>query len=59
MLPVLPEDDALDAASNNPGQQRFEKLTAGLYLGDIARRIILRSNPLWAPSAWFLLTLPA
>ena len=42
MLPVLAEDDALDAATNNPGQQRFEKLTAGLYLGDIARRIILR-----------------
>ncbi len=40
---MLPEDDALDAATNNPGQQRFEKLTAGLYLGDIARRIILRS----------------
>jgi hexokinase len=41
-LPVLEEDRQLDEESNNPGQQRFEKLTAGLYMGDIARRIILR-----------------
>ncbi|KAK9908508.1 hypothetical protein WJX75_008860 [Coccomyxa subellipsoidea] len=42
-LPVLEEDRQLDEESNNPGQQRFEKLTAGLYMGDIARRIILRA----------------
>ena len=42
---MLPEDAQLDAASNNPGQQQFEKLTAGLYMGDIARRIILRQPP--------------
>ena len=28
--------------STNAGEQQFEKLTAGLYMGDIARRIILR-----------------
>ncbi|BDA45066.1 Hexokinase-1 [Coccomyxa sp. Obi] len=42
-LPTLEEDRQLDEESNNPGQQRFEKLTAGLYMGDIARRIILRA----------------
>ncbi|KAK9825122.1 hypothetical protein WJX81_000028 [Elliptochloris bilobata] len=40
-LPVLEEDRALDAESNNPGQQQFEKMTAGLYTGDIARRLLL------------------
>ena len=42
-LPVLDEDRQLDADSSNTGEQCFEKLTAGLYMGDIARRIILRS----------------
>ncbi len=41
-LPVLDEDRQLDAESTNAGEQQFEKLTAGLYMGDIARRIILR-----------------
>jgi hypothetical protein len=41
-LPVLEEDRQLDADSVNPGQQLFEKLTAGLYMGDIARRIMHR-----------------
>ena len=41
-LPVLDEDRQLDADSTNAGEQQFEKLTAGLYMGDIARRIILR-----------------
>ncbi len=41
-LPVLDEDRQLDAESTNAGEQHFEKLTAGLYMGDIARRIILR-----------------
>ena len=44
-LPQLAEDRELDAESPDPGSQRFEKLTSGLYLGDIARRIILRSVP--------------
>ena len=46
-LPVLDEDRQLDADSNNTGQQQFEKLTAGLYMGDIARRLILRYCPLF------------
>ena len=41
-LPILDEDRQLDAESTNAGEQQFEKLTAGLYMGDIARRIILR-----------------
>ena len=41
-LPVLDEDGQLDEDSSNTGEQCFEKLTAGLYMGDIARRIILR-----------------
>lgn len=45
-LPVLDEDRQLDEDSSNTGEQCFEKLTAGLYMGDIARRIILR----WAPT---------
>jgi hexokinase len=54
-LPMLPEDAALDAESNNPGQQLFEKLTAGLYMGDIARRIILRcAAPDQAPACRFV-----
>ena len=44
-LPVLDEDRQLDEDSSNTGEQRFEKLTAGLYMGDIARRIILRWDP--------------
>lgn len=43
-LPVLDEDRQLDADSNNTGEQQFEKLTAGLYMGDIARRLILRAT---------------
>ena len=41
-LPRLPEDEQLDAESRKPGQQRFEKLTAGLYMGEITRRILLK-----------------
>ncbi|KAK9857965.1 hypothetical protein WJX84_010542, partial [Apatococcus fuscideae] len=41
-LPILNEDQELDAESDHPGQHSFEKLTAGLYLGDVARRILLR-----------------
>ena len=46
-LPVLDEDRQLDADSNNTGEQQFEKLTAGLYMGDIARRLILRYCPVF------------
>ena len=41
-LPRLAEDGELDAATCSPGEQAFEKLAAGLYLGEIARRLLLR-----------------
>ncbi len=34
-------DRMLDAESNNPGLKRFEKLTAGVYLGELCRRMLL------------------
>ena len=43
VLPLLEEDRQLDLESHMPGDQIFEKLTAGLYMGDIARRILHRS----------------
>lgn len=42
VLPLLEEDRQLDGESYKPGDQKFEKLTAGLYMGDIARRILHR-----------------
>ncbi|KAJ7547625.1 hypothetical protein O6H91_08G095700 [Diphasiastrum complanatum] len=41
-LPRTPVDDTLDADSLNPGDQGFEKLISGMYLGDIVRRILLK-----------------
>ncbi|KAL0056117.1 hypothetical protein WJX82_007885 [Trebouxia sp. C0006] len=41
-LPMIDEDKGIDADSVNPENQHFEKMTAGLYMGEIARRIILR-----------------
>ncbi|PKA54585.1 Hexokinase-1 [Apostasia shenzhenica] len=41
-LPVTEYDQSLDAESLNPGEQIFEKLISGMYLGDILRRILLR-----------------
>lgn len=41
-LPWIEEDRLLDAQSRYPGSHHFEKMTAGLYMGDLARRIILR-----------------
>jgi len=37
-------DNILDANSNNPGSKRFEKLTAGVYLGEIVRLMLLRAG---------------
>ena len=34
-------DLALDAASNNPGQKQMEKMTAGVYLGQLARLMLI------------------
>lgn len=33
-------DDALDAASNNPGRQRFEKAVSGFYLPHLFRTVL-------------------
>ncbi|MBM4314401.1 MAG: hypothetical protein FJ122_10855 [Deltaproteobacteria bacterium] len=33
-------DEALDLASPNPGRQHLEKLVSGMYLGEIARKVI-------------------
>lgn len=34
-------DRELDAESHNPGQKRFEKMTAGVYLGELCHRMLL------------------
>ncbi|XP_060094812.1 hexokinase-3 [Heteronotia binoei] len=34
-------DKKIDAASINPGQQRYEKLISGMYLGEIVRHVLL------------------
>ncbi|KAG6473032.1 hexokinase-2-like [Zingiber officinale] len=41
-LPTTDYDHALDAESLNPGQQIYEKLISGMYLGEIVRRVLLR-----------------
>lgn len=33
---------ALDAASSNPGEMTFEKLVSGMYMGEVACRIMLK-----------------
>ncbi|XP_022152278.1 hexokinase-2, chloroplastic [Momordica charantia] len=40
-LPLTVFDREMDAASINPGEQIFEKTIAGMYLGEIARRVLL------------------
>lgn len=40
-LPRCHEDIWVDCASANPGHGQFEKLIAGLYMGEVARRILL------------------
>ncbi|KAH7330829.1 hypothetical protein KP509_20G004100 [Ceratopteris richardii] len=42
LLPRTQYDDDLDTASVNPGEQIFEKLLSGMYLGDVVRRVLLR-----------------
>lgn len=44
-LPWIEEDRTLDAASRYPGEHAFEKMTAGLYMGELARLILLRRAP--------------
>eukprot|EP01018_Ginkgo_biloba_P016635 Gb_04841 [translate_table: standard] len=41
-VPMTEYDKALDAESLNPGEQFFEKLISGMYLGEIVRRVLLR-----------------
>ncbi|KAL8118682.1 hypothetical protein AgCh_016266 [Apium graveolens] len=41
-LPLTEYDQALDAESLNPGEQIFEKITSGMYLGEIVRRVLCR-----------------
>ncbi|KAG8627791.1 hypothetical protein KVT40_003664 [Elsinoe batatas] len=41
VLPCTPYDKQIDADSPRPGEQRFEKLSAGLYLGEIFRLTLL------------------
>ncbi|CAM0880148.1 unnamed protein product [Alopecurus aequalis] len=41
-LPVTEYDQALDKESLNPGEQIYEKLTSGMYLGEIVRRVFLK-----------------
>ncbi|KAI5303187.1 hypothetical protein KEM56_007818 [Ascosphaera pollenicola] len=41
VLPLTKYDHIIDAESPRPGQQAFEKMTAGLYLGEIFRLVLL------------------
>ena len=41
-LPRCEEDLWVDCSSANPGHGLFEKLIAGLYMGEVARRIMVR-----------------
>lgn len=41
VLPTTSYDKSLDAESNNPGIQMFEKRVSGMFLGEILRRAIV------------------
>jgi hexokinase len=41
VLPVTPWDNKLDRESINPHKQIFEKMISGMYLGEIARNVLL------------------
>uniref|UniRef100_A0A2N9GIF9 Phosphotransferase n=1 Tax=Fagus sylvatica TaxID=28930 RepID=A0A2N9GIF9_FAGSY len=41
-LPLTEYDHVLDAESLNPGEQIFEKIISGMYLGEIVRRVLCR-----------------
>ncbi|KAE8658206.1 Hexokinase-2 [Hibiscus syriacus] len=41
-LPLTEYDQELDAGSLNPGEQIFEKLLSGMYLGEIVRRALFK-----------------
>ncbi|XP_052182693.1 hexokinase-1-like [Diospyros lotus] len=41
-LPLTEYDQAMDAESLNPGEQIFEKIVSGMYLGEILRRVLCK-----------------
>ncbi|XP_043704147.1 hexokinase-1-like [Telopea speciosissima] len=41
-IPLTEYDHALDAESLNPGEQIFEKIISGMYLGEIVRKVLCR-----------------
>uniref|UniRef100_A0A0A9BRM3 Phosphotransferase n=1 Tax=Arundo donax TaxID=35708 RepID=A0A0A9BRM3_ARUDO len=41
-LPLTEFDQTLDAESLNPGEQIYEKLISGMYMGEIVRRVLLK-----------------
>ncbi|KAI3670504.1 hypothetical protein L1987_87840 [Smallanthus sonchifolius] len=41
-LPITEYDNTLDAESLNPGEQIYEKMIAGMYLGELLRRVLHR-----------------
>ncbi|KAI4355577.1 hypothetical protein L6164_004336 [Bauhinia variegata] len=41
-LPLTEYDFTLDAESLNPGEQIFEKIISGMYLGEIVRRVLCK-----------------
>ncbi|XP_073306281.1 hexokinase-2, chloroplastic isoform X2 [Primulina huaijiensis] len=41
-IPLTEFDREMDAESINPGEQIFEKTISGMYLGEIARRVLLK-----------------
>ena len=60
-LPQGKFDRELDLASHNPGQKQFEKMTAGVYLGELCRRSLCQAAEdglLSAPCAAKVLALP-
>ena len=42
---LTPVDRDLDSRSRNPGEQRFEKMVAGRYLGGLLRRLLAEIHP--------------
>ncbi|KAI7756140.1 hypothetical protein M8C21_013636 [Ambrosia artemisiifolia] len=41
-LPLSEYDENLDSDSLNPGEQIYEKMISGMYLGEIVRRVLLK-----------------
>ncbi|KAF3450683.1 hypothetical protein FNV43_RR06772 [Rhamnella rubrinervis] len=41
-IPLTEYDHSLDTESLNPGEQIFEKIISGMYLGEIVRRVLCR-----------------